>query len=126
MGLILLIPSMGVAAGLAWLMTRRRGLEVWPEIAAILQLALHFLWSGVLFAITDRSNGALLPLASGLGVLTIAGISLIFRLRRPVGREPEVYGVLEPEAEDKPADPEVPEAWVVRRWRSSSSRIAGR
>jgi hypothetical protein len=128
MALLPLIPSMAVAALAAWLLTRGRGLEAWPGIAAILQLVLHILWSGILVSLAGLSDELALPLASGLGVLTIAGISALLRLGRPVRRRVDVHALLEPEAEKTPQQDtmtipkgrgNVPEAWVVQPWAGS-------
>jgi hypothetical protein len=115
MWLPLLLSSIVVAGAVAWLITRRVGPAGWPVVAVILQLALPFLWGGVLAGYTDLSDEAALPLASGLGVLTIAvmsaGLWLARRNRRP---RDEGYGVVAAEPEPPP---ELPRARVVSRGR---------
>jgi hypothetical protein len=76
------------------------------------------MWAAILVADLGASDEAAQPLASGLGVLTIALISLLLRLaRRPPPRRDEVFGVLLPEPDEPGAEPapRLPRAKVVIR-----------
>jgi hypothetical protein len=117
---LLLVSTMVVAGCAAWLITRHVGPQAWPGIAAFLQLVLHVLWSGVMAGYTGLDGDVALPLASGLGVVTIAvmsaGLWLVRRRRRP---RDEAYGVLAPEPQPPP---ELPRARVVRNLSGGASR----
>jgi hypothetical protein len=82
MALIWGIPSIGVASGVAWLITRRTGPLTWWLFAGGLQVVLQIMWSGVLSIDADLTYEAAAPLGSVLAVLTIALISGCLRFAR--------------------------------------------
>jgi hypothetical protein len=94
--------SMALAAGVAALLTSGRDLPAWPAAAGILQVLLLLVWVVALSEAGGLSSSERLPAGAGLGVLTIAAISLLLRRRRGAGN--------------------LPEAWVVRRWADGGKR----
>lgn len=82
MSMILLVPSIFAASGVAWLITRRTGPLRWWYWVAPVQVVVNLLWNGVLAGDTGLSDEVAGPLASVLALLTIAVMSAGLRLAR--------------------------------------------